>query len=118
MGLALEQYDGIGRLRTAYPDGSAIDPSTELPPSAVFSTDTKFSGLSGTENVVATDPRFKTCVSEKLYNYGLGRDLSTEDVVNADTISKQWQAGGDLSLSKLIHGLTLANSFRSRTPAL
>ena len=118
MGLALEQYDGIGRLRTTYPDGSAIDPSTELPPSAVFSTDTKFSGLSGTENVVATDPRFKTCVSEKLYNYGLGRDLSTEDIVNADAISKQWQAAGDLSLSKLIHGLTLANSFRSRTPAL
>jgi hypothetical protein len=118
MGLALEQYDGIGRFRTTYPDGSAIDPSTELTPSVAFTVDTKFTGLSGTENVVASDPRFKTCVSEKLYNYGLGRDLSTEDVSNADTISKQWQAGGDLSLSKLIHGLVLANSFRSRTPAL
>ena len=118
MGLALEKYDGIGRYRTTYPNNSPIDDTTELPASAAFSTDQKFTGLDGTANVVATDPRFKTCVSEKLYLYGLGRALSTEDVSNADTVSKQWQSGGDLSLSKLIHGLTVANAFRSRTPAL
>ncbi|HEY3668924.1 MAG TPA: DUF1592 domain-containing protein [Polyangiaceae bacterium] len=118
MGLALEKYDGIGRYRTAYPNGSAIDDSTELAPSKAFATDTKFSGLDGTSNVVANDPRFKSCVSEKLYLYSMGRALSTDDVSNADTVAKQWQAGGDLSLSKLIHGLTVANAFRSRTPAL
>jgi hypothetical protein len=118
MGLALEKYDGIGRYRTAYPNGSPIDDSTELIASLAFTTDQKFSGLDGTSTVVANDPRFKSCVSEKLYLYSMGRALSTDDVSNADTVAKQWQAGGDLSLSKLIHGLTVANAFRSRTPAL
>ena len=118
MGLALEKYDGIGRYRTVYPNNSPIDDSTELIASAAFSTDQKFSGLDGTAKVVATDPRFKTCVSEKLYLYGMGRALSTQDVSNADAVSKQWQAGGDLSLGKLIHGLAVADAFRSRTPAL
>ena len=116
-GLALEQYDGVGQLRATYPDNSPIDPSTELPKSSAFPDGIKFSGLDGAENVVGTDPRFKSCISEKLYTYGLGRSLSTEDKSNAQAIAKSWQAAGDLSISKLLHGLALADSFRSRTPA-
>jgi hypothetical protein len=116
-GLALEQYDGIGQFRTTYPDKSAIDPSTELPKSSSFPDGLKFSGLKGAEDTVAADPRFKTCISEKLYTYGLGRSLSAEDKANAATISKNWQTAGDLSVSKLMHGLALSEAFRNRTPA-
>ena len=116
-GLALEQYDGVGMFRTKYPDGSLIDPSTELPKSSSFPDGLKFSGLKGAEDTVGSDPRFKTCISEKLYTYGLGRSLSSEDKANAATISKNWQTG-ELSVSKLLHGLALSEAFRNRTPAL
>ena len=116
-GLALEQFDGIGQYRAQYPDKSTIDPSTELPKSTSFPAGLKFSGLKGAEDTVSNDPRFKTCVAEKLYTYALGRSLSTEDKANSATISKNWQTAGDLSVSKLMHGLALSEAFRNRTPA-
>jgi hypothetical protein len=115
-GLALEQYDGVGQFRTTYPDNSPIDPSTSLPPSSSFPNGIMFSGLSGAETAVGTDPRFKACIAQKLYTYGLGRSLSTDDVANAAVISKNWEDAGDLSISKLVHGLALAEAFRDRSP--
>jgi len=115
-GLALEQYDGVGQFRTTYPDNSVIDPSTSLPMSSSFPNGITFSGLDGAETAVGTDPRFKACIAQKLYTYGLGRDLSSDDIANAAVISQNWEAAGDLSISKLIHGLTLAEAFRDRTP--
>jgi hypothetical protein len=44
-GLAMEQYDGIGKYRTKCPDGSTIDPATELPQSTSFPDGLKLSGL-------------------------------------------------------------------------
>ena len=116
-GLAMEQYDGIGRFRTTYPDKSIINPATELPKSTSFPDGVKFSGLDGAEATTGSDPRFKSCIAEKLYTYGLGRSLSTEDKANSADIAKKWQDAGDLSISKLLHGLALAEAFRSRTPA-
>jgi hypothetical protein len=115
-GLALEQFDGIGKFRTAYPDNTAVDPSTELPKSASFPEGLEFSGLEGTEDAVSADPRFKTCIAEKLYSYGLGRSLSADDKGIADSISKTWQAG-DLSIRELLRTLTVDDAFRNRTPA-
>jgi hypothetical protein len=117
-GLALEQYDGIGHFRTTYPDNSVIDPSTSLPPSSSFPNGISFSGLDGAETAVGTDPRFKSCVGQKLYTYGLGRSLqgSADDIANAAVISQNWEAAGDLSVNKLIHGLALAEAFRNRSP--
>jgi hypothetical protein len=97
---------------------SVIDPSTSLPASTSFPNGIMFSGLDGAENAVGTDPRFKACIAQKLYTYGLGRSLSTDDVNNAAVISKTWQDGGDLSISKLLHTLTLAEAFRNRTPSM
>ena len=116
-GLAMEQYDGIGKFRSTYPDMSAINPATELPVSSSFPSGLKFSGLDGAANAAGSDPRFKSCVAEKLYTYGLGRSLSSEDKANSAAISKAWQDAGDLSISKLLHGLALADAFRNRTPA-
>jgi hypothetical protein len=114
--LALEQYDGIGHFRTSYPDKSAIDPATSLPPSAAFPDGVSFSGLDGAENIVGTDPRFKSCISEKLYTYGLGRRLTEGDKAKAAALSKAWQDAGDLSIAKLIHDLAVSDSFKTRTP--
>jgi len=118
-GLALEQYDGVGHFRTTYPDMSVIDPSTSLPASSSFPKGISFSGLDGAETAVGTDARFKTCIGQKLYTYGLGRSLqgSADDIANAAVISQNWEAAGDLSVNKLIHGLALAEAFRDRSPS-
>ena len=116
-GLAMEQYDGIGQYRTQYPDKSTIDPATSLPASASFPNGLQFSGLDGASKATGDDPRFKTCIAEKLYTYGLGRSLSASDKSNSAAVSKTWQDGADLSISKLVHGLAVANAFRNRTPA-
>jgi len=115
-GLALEQYDGVGQFRTAYPDNSTIDPTTELPPSASFPDGVKFAGLDGAASTVGSDARFKTCIAEKLYTYGLGRSLSQGDKASSAAVAKTWQDAGDLSIAKLLHDLALADAFRSRIP--
>ena len=117
-GLALEQFDGIGKFRTAYLDGSTIDPATELPPSDSFPQGLKFSGLDGAESTIAADPRFKTCITEKLYTYGLGRSLSTEDKANSAAITKTWTDAGSPTIKALLQKLTTADAFRTRTPSM
>ncbi len=116
-GLALEQYDGVGQFRSAYPDNTPIDATTSLPKSDSFPNGVEFTGLDGAANTVGTDPRFKSCVAEKLYTYGLGRSLSTGDKENVTALSKTWQDAGDLSIAKLVHDLAVADAFRTRIPA-
>ncbi len=115
-GLAIEQYDGIGKFRTKYPDGSTIDPSTLLPPSSTYPQGISFSGLDGAEKAVTDDPKFKECITEKLYTYGLGRSLSNDDKNNAVAIEKDWETTGALSVGRLLHRLALAEPFRYRNP--
>jgi hypothetical protein len=98
-------------------DGTAVDASAELPKSDAFPNGLQFSGLDGAQQTVASDPRFQTCITEKLYTYGLGRALSTEDKANAAAITKVWQ-GGPQTVSKLLHNLAVSEPFRSRTPAM
>ena len=117
LGLALEQYDGIGQFRATYPDGTAIDATAELPPSSAFPSGVKFAGLDGAVQTITSDPRFQTCITEKLYTFGLGRELSTEDKVNAASITKSWQTAGSLSIKQLLRSLGTSAAFRSRTPS-
>lgn len=117
IGLALEQYDGIGVYRDKYLDGTSINPATELPKSDAFPNGLQFSGLDGAQQAVASDPRFQTCITEKLYTYGLGRALSTEDKANSAAITKTWQAGTP-SVGKLLHTLAVSEPFRNRTPPM
>ncbi len=116
LGLALEQYDGIGQFRTMYPDGSAIDATAELPPSDAFPKGVKFAGMDGAVQTITSDPRFQTCITEKLYTFGLGRELSSEDHENVASISKSWQTSGALTVKQLLRNLGTSAAFRSRVP--
>src|ERR1041384_6198008 len=66
-GLPLEQFDGIGAFRATYGDGSTIVPDTELV------NGTKLTGLSELADSPTQDPRFKQCIADNMYRYGLGR---------------------------------------------
>jgi hypothetical protein len=114
-GLALEQFDGIGRFRATYPDGSAIDPATDLPPSEAYPQGVSFSGLNGLADAVAQNPRFNQCVTEKLFTYGLGRVPAETDRPYLASIEEEWlRTGQPPTLRRLIRGLVLADTFRLR----
>ncbi len=114
-GLALEQYDGIGKFRTAYPDGSAIDPRSELNASEAYPNGLKFSGLVGAANAITSDPRFARCVGEKLLIYSLGRPLTETDKPYLEVVDREWlKEGAAPTLTRLIHGLVSTETFRFR----
>jgi len=106
-GLALEEYDGIGRYRTAYPDGTPIDPSTTLADGVTLS------GLSGVANNIGQNAAFSSCVAEKLLTYGLGRLAADTDKPYLAELSSQW-TGETPTLRKIIRSLVLTDPFRLR----
>jgi hypothetical protein len=119
-GLALEQYDGIGKFRTAYTNGSPIDPVTELPASTAYPNGLKFGGIEGANGLpgvaeaVTSNPGFSTCVSQKMLSYGLGRLLVDNDKPYLELVKKDWLDGGTPTLKRLVHSLVSTETFRSR----
>jgi hypothetical protein len=120
-GLALEQYDGIGKFRDKYPDGSVIDPATEMAVSASYPNGLKFSGLEGANGLagvadaVLQHPGYSSCISKKMLSYGLGRILTDSDTPYLNKVNQDWTAQGQTpSIGRLIHGLVSTETFRSR----
>ncbi len=106
-GLALENFDAIGKFRSAYPNGSAIDAST------VTLDGTKFTGLSGLADQVAKQPSLLSCVEKQLFTYSLGRAPTDTDQPYLSQVQTAWTANTP-SLPRLIKGLVLADTFRKR----
>jgi hypothetical protein len=116
-GLALEQYDGIGKFRTTYPDGSTIDPKTAMKDSAAYPGGLEFSGLEGAADAVTKNPGFAGCLTEKLLTYSLGRPLLETDHPYLDVVNQEWlKAGETPSVARAIKGLVLTETFRFRRP--
>jgi len=110
-GLALENFDAIGKYRAAYANGSAIDASTSL------ANGDSFTGLSGLADYV-TNKRgadMLSCVEQQLFVYSLGRVTTDTDTPYLNQVQQAWTAGGAKpSLPRLIKGLVTADTFRKR----
>jgi hypothetical protein len=73
-GLAMENFDAIGRWRTRGDDGAAIDASGSLPGTAAFD------GAAGLRQTLAARPDvFVTTLTEKLLTFALGRGIDYTD---------------------------------------
>jgi hypothetical protein len=109
-GLALENFDGIGRFRTQYPNGDAIDAS------GTFPDGTAFTGLAGMVEVALARPGFNQCVVEKSFVYGLGRltRAGQLDEPYLANIEATWQASAVPSLKTLIKTVVASEPFRYR----
>lgn len=105
-GLALEKFDGIGKARSSYPDGTAISPDATR-------GSVQFSGIDGLAEVVTNDPKFNECVGDFLFIYALGREIEDSDRPYLKWMQDEWKKGA-LSLRRLIQQLVLADTFRSR----
>lgn len=81
IGLGLENFDAIGRYRETE-NGETIDASGTYPDGRTFKKPSELATL------IAEDPRFVTCVTDKLLAFGLGRALSSGDHAAAAAVAQ------------------------------
>jgi hypothetical protein len=106
VGMALENFDAIGQYRATYPNGAPVDASGTVNGQSVV-------GLDGLTNLLSSDPRFMSCVAEKLFIYSLGRGIEQTDRPYLDNVTHAWQSATAV-LPMLIKDLVQADTFRSR----
>lgn len=114
IGMALENYDGIGQYRATYADGTPIDATLKLAPSALVPKGVDGNGLSAVIDRVTQDPSFKTCLAQNVYAYATGRAPADVDRRNIAALSEAWQTG-PLTIEELVRRLVLAAPFRFRS---
>jgi hypothetical protein len=109
LGLALENYDGIGQFRTT-DSGVPIDPSGTLSDGTSFATPQQLAGL------IAKDPALPRCVARHLFTYGLGRSLRSDSDLDGAMLDQATQSfvGGGQLLPKLIEAIVMSDVFRKR----
>jgi hypothetical protein len=106
VGLALEGFDGIGLLRTKYPDGSPIDVAGDLVGVGPFAN------VSELAAALAEQPRASRCMVQKAFTYALGRGLRGEDWPFMAPIEESFVASGH-RFADLVVGVVSSELFRS-----
>jgi hypothetical protein len=107
IGLGLEDFDAIGRARTAYPNGDPVVVGGTLPGGKTFS------GLVELSNILSQDRHLTDCASQKLMTYALGRSLGAADQPYLDQIRFRWKTNGT-SLRALVKAVAQSDAFRNR----
>jgi hypothetical protein len=105
-GVALEAFDEIGRPRTKYADGTAVDTHGTLGSKAV-------DGEPALAAAVGADPRLLPCASRKVMSFAVNRTLGDADKSFADQILKQW-TGATPTLRALIKAVVVNDTFKLR----
>ena len=106
-GLALENFDAVGKWRTR--DGQAgIDASTSLPDGSTFD------GPAGLRTLLAAQPdRFTAALTEKLLTYALGRGVEYHDRPAIRRIVRDAAPSG-YTWSSLVVGIVRSTPFQMR----
>ena len=110
-GLALENFDAVGKYRATYGNGAAIDASTSL------ANGDSFTGLSGLADYVSgkRGSDMLSCVEKQLFVYSLGRVTQDSDTPYLNQVNQAWATGdAKPSLPRLIKSLVTADTFRKR----
>ncbi len=107
-GFALENFDPIGRWRTNYPGGKAIDASGELP------SGDKFTDIVGLREALGRrKANFTRTLTEKLLTYACGRKFDAGDRPNVDAITSKISERGD-GFRDLVELIVQNEAFRNR----
>ena len=114
LGLALENYDAIGRFRTSYSDGTPVDAKVILPASIVPPSGGPVSAMAGLSRALVQSPAFTACAAQKLYTYGFGRAFTDGERANVQALTQRWRSG-PLTIKQLILRLTESPPFRERS---
>ena len=109
LGLSLENFDAVGRLRTLGEASEPIDASGGLPDG------TKFVGVAGLRNALLTNSdQVVTTVTEKLMTYALGRGLEYYDAPTVRGIVRDAERQNYRFTSDLILGVVKSAPFQMR----
>lgn len=109
LGLALENYDGIGQYRTT-DGGVPIDASGTLADGSSFQTPQELSVI------IAKDPALPRCVARHLFTYGLGRSLRADsdfDTAMLDAATQSFTGAGQ-RMPELVSAIVKSDVFRKR----
>jgi hypothetical protein len=107
VGFSLENYDAVGRWRTAE-EGKPIDASGGLPDGS------KFEGVAGLQKALLGRPElFVTTVTEKLLTYSLGRGVEYYDAPAIRKVVREARTQ-DYRFSSLILGVVNSAPFQMR----
>lgn len=107
LGLALENFDAVGRWRTLGEGSAPIDASSVLPGGAPFE------GPAGLRRELLASERFVATLTEKMMTYALGRGIEYYDAPAVRAILRE-AAPGDYRLTQLIVGIVQSTPFRMR----
>jgi len=111
LGLALENFDAVGRWRSAGEDGAPVDASGSLPGGE------SFSGLEGLKRSLLARPDvFVGTLTEKLLTFALGRGVDVDDAPAVRQIRRE-AAQHDYQMSSLILAIVKSPPFRMRNLA-
>jgi mono/diheme cytochrome c family protein len=111
LGLALENFDAVGKWRTLGESATPIDVAGVLPDG------TKFEGPAGLRASLLRSNRFVATLTEKMMTYALGRGLEHYDAPAVRAVLQNAQRD-DYRLSSLILGIVQSTPFRMRKAAL
>ncbi len=108
LGLALENFDAVGRWRGHMPGGGLIDASGAMPDGTVFD------GPADLRRELVQNPeQLATVVTEKLLTYALGRGVEYYDMPAVRKITRG-AASNDYSLRSLVVGVVTSTPFQMR----
>jgi mono/diheme cytochrome c family protein len=109
VGFALENFDPVGRWRTADADGSPLDTR------GVLADGSKVDGPVALRNVILSRPEaFATTLTERIMTYALGRGVEPADMAVIRGIVKK-SALRNYALQSIISGIVESAPFQMRT---
>jgi hypothetical protein len=108
IGLAVENFDAVGRWRNRGEGDTAIDAAGALPSGATFT------GVAGLRKALLDRPdAFATTITEKLLTYALGRGIESYDAPTVRAITREARSR-DYRFSLLIAGVIKSTPFQMR----
>ena len=111
LGLALENFDAVGRWRETDASGEPLDVSGELPDG------TRFTGVAELKQALLANPEpFLRTLTEKLLTYALGRGLEYADAPAVRRIVR-YAASREHRFSALVLGIVKSVPFQQRRSA-
>ncbi|HVJ18181.1 MAG TPA: DUF1592 domain-containing protein [Polyangiaceae bacterium] len=110
-GIALENYDIIGRFRTMDPEGRPIDASVTLPPNAGGQSVPNAVEMAKT---LAAGDAFATCMTKNLISFALAEGGGDIESCATKTVAENF-AATDRTFSDLVKVIAASNVFQLRT---
>lgn len=113
LGFATENFDGLGRSRTAerfIDDTGAVLGDVPVDTTAQYAG-TTLAGPEGLATQLAADGRFEACVARQLFRYSFAREESNAD---ACTLVPMWNAARTGSLRDVLFAMSNSPAFTQR----